>query len=143
MVPDRVWIWNCPLPRPNSGPGDITAGADGHLWFVELSGTMDGRKPDGNRVGRITRTGEITEFPLPTQTGSPINIAVGPDRNIWYTKGNAIGRVTPAGAITEFDLPGGGTGLTAGSDRAPVGRLGDKLWFAQSGANAIAYMSFR
>jgi hypothetical protein len=51
--------------------------------------------------------------------------------------------VTPAGAITEFDLPGGGTGLTAGSDRAPVGRLADKLWIAQSGANTIAYMSFR
>ena len=45
------------LPRPNSGPGDITAGADGHMWFVELSGTMDGRKPDGNRVGRITLYG--------------------------------------------------------------------------------------
>ena len=54
------------LPRPNSGPGDITAGADGNMWFVELSGTMDGRKPDGNRVGRITMEGEITEFPMPS-----------------------------------------------------------------------------
>jgi hypothetical protein len=72
-----------------------------------------------------------------------VNIAVGPDRNIWYTKGNAIGRVTPAGAITEFDLPGGGTGLTAGSDRRPPDRLVDRLWIAQAGANAIASMSFR
>ena len=47
--------------------------------------------------------------------------------------------------ITEFDVPGNGgpTGLTAGSDRAPVGRLIDKLWFAQSAGNKIAFMSFR
>ena len=125
------------LPGADRGPGDITAGADGNMWFVELNGRADNRAVDGNRVGRIT------EFPMPNATGSPVNIAVGPDRNIWYTKGNRLGRVTPEGVITEFDVPGGGTGLTAGSDRAPVGRLVDKLWIAQSGANKIAYMSFK
>ena len=49
------------LPRPNSGPGDITAGADGAMWFVELAGRMDGRQPDGNRVGRITLDGAYLE----------------------------------------------------------------------------------
>ena len=39
------------------------------------------------------------------QTGSPINIAVGPDRNIWFTNGGKLGRVTPDGTITEFPLP--------------------------------------
>ena len=133
------------LPRPNSGPGDITAGADGHMWFVELSGTMDGRRPDGNRVARITMNGEIAEFPMATQTGSPINIAVGPDRNVWFTRGGLLGRVTPDGSITEFPLPPtvtGATGLTAGSDRQPPARLGDRLWFTASGANRIAYLQF-
>jgi len=116
------------------------------MWFVELSGTMDGRKPDGNRVGRITMKGEITEFPMATQTGSPINIAVGPDRNVWFTRGGLLGRVAPAGTITEFPLPAtatGATGLTAGSDRQPPSRLGDKLWFAASGANKLAYLQFK
>ena len=131
------------LPRPNSGPGDITAGADRNMWFVELSGQMDGRRPDGNRVGRITMTGVITEFPIPSQTGSPINVAVGPDRNVWFTKGSTLGRVTPEGVITEFPLPAGGTGLTAGSDRQPPTRLGTRLWVAESGANKIAYLSFK
>ena len=49
--------------------------------------------------------GHITEFPLPSAEGSPINIAVGPDRNIWYTKGAKLGRVTPDGTITELTLP--------------------------------------
>ena len=77
-----------PLPRPNSGPGDITAGADGAMWFVELNGA-DGQTTDGNRVGRITMEGVVTEYPMPSQSGSAINIAVGPDGNVWYTKGGA------------------------------------------------------
>jgi virginiamycin B lyase len=134
------------LPRPNSGPGDITAGADGAMWFVELSGNMDGRQPDGNRVGRITMLGQVTEYPIPSQSGSPINIAVGPDRNIWFTKGSLIGRVTPDGVITEFPLPagsGGATGITAGSDRQPPTRLTNRLWFTESAANRIAFLQFQ
>jgi virginiamycin B lyase len=107
---------------------------------------MDGRAPDGNRVGRITMSGAVTEFPIPSQTGSPINIAVGPDRNIWFTKGSTLGRVTPEGVITEFPLGEGNTGatgLTAGSDRQPPTRLGPRLWFTLSGANKIAYFEFR
>ena len=48
--------------------------------------------------------GEVTEFPIPSQTGSPINIAVGPDRNVWFTKGGIVGRVTPDGVITEVPV---------------------------------------
>ncbi len=86
------------LPRPNSGPGDITAGADGaHVVRRAVRHRWTAASPDGNRVGRITMDGVVTEFPIPSQTGSPINIAVGPDRNIWFTKGGMVGRVTPDG----------------------------------------------
>jgi virginiamycin B lyase len=131
------------LPRPNSGPGDITAGADGNMWFLLLNGRMDNRQVDGNRVGRITPDGKITEFAMPTQTGSPTNIAVGPDRNIWFTRQGALGRVTPDGVITEIAIPSGGTGLTAGSDRRPPDRLTNKLWYAASGANKIGFLTFQ
>jgi len=139
-------ITEFPLPRPNAGPGDITAGDDGNMWFVELSGRMDNLTPDGNRVGRITMSGVITEFQIPTAGASPINIAVGPDRNVWFTKGAVLGRVTRDGVITEFPLPGtnaAATGLTAGSDRQPPTRLGNRLWFTQSGGNRIAYLEFK
>ena len=123
-----------------------TAGPDGAMWFVELAGQMDGRAVDGNRVGRITMDGEVTEYPIPSQTGSPINIAVGPDRQIWYTKGSLVGRVTPDGTITEFPMPAtapGATGLTAGSDRQPPTRLSNRLWVAASAGNRLAYLEFR
>jgi acid phosphatase type 7 len=133
------------MPRANSGPGDITAGADGALWFVELSGGMDGFTTDGNRVGRITVSGAITEFAMPgTQTVSAINIAVGPDRNTWYTRGATLARVTPSGEITEFPLGAAAraVGLSAGSDREPPRRLVNRLWFADGGQNQISYLPF-
>jgi virginiamycin B lyase len=132
------------LPRPNSGPGDITAGADGAMWFVELSGGMDGVQSDGNRIGRITMDGHITEYEMPGKTPSPINIAVGPDRNVWYTRGNLLGRVTPDGKITELPLPEGsrGVGLSAGSDRQVPARLVNRLYVADGGGNAIAWLEF-
>ncbi len=132
------------LPRPNSGPGDITAGADGAMWFVELSGNMDGVQSDGARVGRITMDGKVTEFEMPGKSPSPINIAVGPDRNVWYTRGSMVGRVTPDGKITEFELGEGtrGSGLSAGSDRQPPARLVNRLYVADGGGNRIAWLEF-
>jgi virginiamycin B lyase len=134
------------LPRPNSGPGDITAGADGNMWLVELAGGMDGIDTDGNRVARITMSGAITEFEIPSKGGSPINIAVGPDRNIWYTKGAALGRVTPNGDIVEYRISSGNAravGLSAGSDRQPPMRLSNRLWFTDSVGNGLGYLEFR
>jgi virginiamycin B lyase len=134
------------LPRPNSGPGDITAGADGNMWFLELAGRMDGRTPDGNRVARITMNGTISEFPIPSQTGSPINLAVGPDRNIWFTKGGLLGTATPEGTVIELALVAANAGLTgvsAGSDRRPPDRLANRLWFTESAGNKIGYLTFR
>jgi virginiamycin B lyase len=138
-------ITEFPMPRPNSGPADITAGADGAMWFVELSGGMDGVRTDGNRVGRITMDGVITEYPMPAASDSAINIAIGPDLRPWYTRGRTLGRVGPEGRITEF--PAGenarAVGLSAGADRQPPLRLGDRLWFADGAGGRICYLQFR
>jgi virginiamycin B lyase len=80
------------LPRPSIGPGDITAGADGNLWFLELDGRMDDREVDGNRVTRITPQGVVTEFAMPVPHSGPINIAVGPDKNIWFKRATGWAR---------------------------------------------------
>lgn len=132
------------LPRASSGPGDITAGADGAMWFVQLTGNMDGLQVEGGRIGRITMDGKITEFEMPTKSPSPINIAVGPDRNIWYTQGSKVVRVSREGVITEFELGAGsrGAGLTAGSDRQPPARLVNRLYVADGGGNRIAWLEF-
>lgn len=75
-----ITITELPLPSPDSRPGTIVAGPDGALWFAE---------GEGNRIGRITVTGTLTEFPVPTPFGQP----VGPDGNLWFTDPGFTGGV--------------------------------------------------
>jgi virginiamycin B lyase len=51
---------------PERGPYGIAAGPDGNLWFTENS---------GNRIGRITQNGQITEFNLRGVANSATGIA--------------------------------------------------------------------
>jgi streptogramin lyase len=51
-----------PIPTASSLPSGITMGPDGNLWFTETS---------GNKIGRITTAGVITEFAIPTITAVP------------------------------------------------------------------------
>ena len=99
----------------------ITKGPDGNLWFTENF---------GNKIGRITPSGTITEFPIPTPGSYPFGITTGADGNIWFAEelGNKIGRITPSGAISEFPIVGPGTGpvdITSGPD--------GNLWFTEQG----------
>ena len=100
-------------------PRGIVTGPDGAIWFTESAG-----------IGRLTTSGELTEFPLPqgNGSGSPYQIAVGPDRNLWFIEylpsgDGRIGRLTPSGRLTEFVAPGarGLQWIAAGPDNA--------LWF--------------
>ena len=71
------------LPTRVSEPQGITAGPDGNLWFTEFL---------GNKIGRITTAGVITEFPIPMPFSGPHDITTGPDGNMWFTESsNKIG----------------------------------------------------
>jgi streptogramin lyase len=101
-----------------------------NLWFTEVS---------GNRIGRITPTGEITEYPLPQPNSGPGGIVVGPDGNLWFTElmGNRIGRITPTGEITEYSLPADTTPPDSPSFVTPSGPYwitrgpDGNLWFTE------------
>jgi streptogramin lyase len=114
--------------RGNSGPFDITAGPDGNLWFTEID--------EGNRIGRITPSGAITEFSRGIRPGGgPTEIAGGPDGNLWFTEyeGNRVGRITPEGAIVEFS-----DGITPHSGPAGIATGPDgNLWFTEAEGNRI------
>jgi plastocyanin len=100
------------IPTPGANPIGIAAGADGNLWFVEQS---------ASKLGRITTSGVITEWPTLSPKASPIGIAPGADGNMWFTESNGakVGRITPDGAISEFPLDAGfgqPQGIVAGPD---------------------------
>ena len=90
-----------------SQPFDIIVGPDGALWFTEFT---------GDRIGRITTDGDLSEFNVPIHTsgipgfvhlGDPLEIIVGPDGALWYSDldGNSINRITTTGEVNEYPVP--------------------------------------
>jgi streptogramin lyase len=109
----------------SSSPQGIALGADGNLWFTESS---------GNKIGRITPAGTVTEYSVGLSANSGLaGIAQGPDGNIWFTEsvtGNA-GMITTGTTITEYtDGLSSPNGIAAGPD--------GNLWISESGSSKIA-----
>lgn len=67
--------------------GTITLGPDNNLWFAELA---------ASKIGRITPSGSIVEFPL-AKNSSPMGIVAGPDGQVWFTESdsNKLGSIAP------------------------------------------------
>jgi virginiamycin B lyase len=112
-------------PVPPGGtcqPGGITAGPDGNLWFTE---------ENGNRIGRITPGGAITEFSQGLDPAAkPVEITAGP-AGLWFTESGTtkIGLITTAGTITEFPVGATTDGIAAGPD--------GHIWFTEPSNNRV------
>jgi uncharacterized delta-60 repeat protein len=91
-----------------SFPNDIASGPDGSLWFTE---------PSRNRIGRITTTGVVSTFTLPTRNSYPWGITAGPDEALWFTENgtNKIGRIQPEPGDVDTRFT---TNFTSGFDGA-------------------------
>lgn len=77
-------------------PEEIISGPDGNLWFSE--GAAD-------KLARLTPSGSLTEYPVPTAGGNPVGLITGPDGAIWFAEeyGDRLGRLdTATGTITEY-----------------------------------------
>jgi len=102
-----------------SSPAGITAGPDGNVWFVEER---------GDRIGRLSPTGTLTEFPISVPGSFARDIATGSDGNLWFTElTGRIGRITPSGVVTESTIPlrpAEPISIAAGSD--------GNLWFTDN-----------
>src|SRR6266536_4153344 len=102
------------VPTPGSGPWGIAAGPDGALWFTESP---------GGKIGRITTSGVVSEFPV---NFLPESIAAGPDGNLWTANiaGPCIGRITTSGVSNAFAVN------TFSCGRIAAGPDGN-LWFTE------------
>ena len=80
--------------------GDIVEGPDKNLWFTDYG---------NNKIGRVTKTGVVTEYPLPAGA-TPSGIAVGKDKNFWITDSgrNTIVKMSASGTV----LKSYGRGIT-------------------------------
>jgi streptogramin lyase len=114
----------------NSSPQGIAKDAAGNLWFTEFN---------GNKIGRITPSGVVTEFGGLTGT-SPASIAAGPDGNMWFTEfiGKKIGRISPTGVVQEFTTGiNQADGYVQGIAKGPDG----KMWFTEPNGNRVGKIS--
>jgi streptogramin lyase len=110
-------------PVPTSGdPTGIALGPDKNLWYTD---------PAANLIGRITPTGNITEFTDGlSDAAGPTGIAKGPDGALWFTEADAgqIGRITTSGVITEFS-----SGISGSSNPQDIATGPDgNLWFTEN-----------
>lgn len=115
----------------------IAAGSDGNVWVTQNGST--------NAIGRITPTGSITEFPIPTPNAQPLGIASGNDGAIWFTEtaSSKIGRITTAGVMTEYATPtANATPYGIASLAGACGPGHGLVWFTESSANKIGMIQF-
>ncbi|MBS1861994.1 MAG: hypothetical protein JSS68_09810 [Actinobacteria bacterium] len=121
-----------PASPPGALLGNSVVGADGNLWY----GIQAAR---GSAIGRLTPTGETTEFRECLAYGQPYfgpeTLVRGAEGNIWFTSlaerstpnivdPPSIGLVTPAGAITQIYA-----GVTVEPKTIAAGAEGG-VWFA-------------
>ena len=103
----------------SSAPQYIAKGTDGNYWYTQSG---------ASRIARMTPSGAVTEFALPSSGSNPFDIVAGADGNMWFTELDAsrIGRIAPNGAIAEFSLPSSTSqprGIAAGAD--------GNIWFTE------------
>lgn len=109
---------------------DLALGPDGNVWFNENG---------DQRIGKITPSGSITEYTVPSiPYGSGlIGLASGSDGNMWFTMygngtSNAVGKITTSGVSTLYSIPTYGAqprSITAGPD--------GNMWFSELGNKKV------
>ena len=104
---------------PGTSSTLLASAADGNIWFTDYS---------NGKVARMTTSGSVTLFDLPTANAGPTAIAAGADGNLWFIEANAnqIGRITTTGFVTEYPIPTPASqpsGIAPGADGA--------LWFTE------------
>ena len=99
----------------------IVTGPDHNLWAIDRA---------ANQVLRVTVSGLVKAYQMPTPNSEPNSIAVGPDGNLWITEiyAGELARMTTSGIFTEFKLPGSSDApvrIAAGPD--------GNLWVTEAG----------
>jgi virginiamycin B lyase len=107
------------VPTDNSQPRSITNGSDGNRWFTT------GTEFVPSEIGRITPTGDITEFGPACATCIVTDIIQGPGDVLYYTSNEPfLGSITTSGAILDpIQIP---------NSNAVAGNLvvrGNEIWF--------------
>jgi virginiamycin B lyase len=108
-------------------PAWITAGPDGDVWFSEDCANCS------DNVGRLTGSGELTEYPMPGSQYSVQGITSGPEEAVWLAQGfpGTIWRMTASGEFHSYSVPPPPEWGTVGPRTIAEGPDG-ALWFTEN-----------
>lgn len=87
---------------PGFHPFRIVAGPDGNLWV-----TLPATDNIHDAIGKMSTSGVLTTYPVPTTSSGVWGIAVGPDGKIWFSeiRAHKVGKLDPnTGAIVEYPV---------------------------------------
>jgi virginiamycin B lyase len=115
-------------PASSTTRGVIEGAGYGRVWFTEFEA--------GSIAIVDAGTGVITEFPVPTPSSLPYDVAFGSDEStLWFTETGArkIGRITGKGAFKQYTTPYVPKGLAFGPDGA--------FWFTEPAGWRIGRMT--
>jgi streptogramin lyase len=117
------------VPTAGSSPEHITRASDGNFWFTESFVNNQNALP--NKVGRITPSGQVTEFDVCEhpdfgfESCFPTDIVQGSDGDLYFTKNDApLGRITTEGVV----LPDVGERFSFNGNGLDA--HGDDIWIA-------------
>jgi virginiamycin B lyase len=118
------------IPTNNGNPLNITQGSDGNFWFTE--GHVNPPQGQNHHVGRITPSGQITEF-LVCDSCFPSDIAQGSGGVLYFTKSQpGLGRITTSGTVLTDVVP-----PNTGANGNGVAARGDDVYYAAFNTNSI------
>jgi len=117
----KVTIKEFTLPNATGmyDPHDPVFDKEGNGWYTGFG---------YNVIGRITPTGDVKEFPLPTPTTGPHGITVDKQGMIWYTGNRSalVGKLDPkTGQVVEYKMPD----PAARDPHTPIFDAKGILWF--------------
>ncbi len=115
LVPAKAAaVQDFPLPTGDAGLAKATQGPFyGNKGIVNWAGALWFTEEDANKLGRITTDGQIQEFEMPAQIGSPTNgplaLSAVRDDQIWMIADGAplegrVARYSPSSGFTYWNL---------------------------------------
>ncbi len=80
------------------GVDSLVQDDEGNIWFTERI---------SNRIGKLTRDGDIVEYDIGREGGYALGVDIAPDGKVWFAEryGNRIGWIDAEGNITEIEMP--------------------------------------
>lgn len=100
----NIIITQFDIPTKRSMPHNVTFSPQGQVWYSERN---------TNKIGTLDpKTGQMKEFPIPSDLNRPTPTVVDKKGNVWWGTGDTLARLdSRTGEMKRYSLPQKGSGI--------------------------------